>query len=810
MKKYFILYITLFVFLFSLNAEAQNNPVSISEKTKNMKLFSGYFNFYWDETEGKIWLEIDKFNTEFLYVNSLVNGVGSNDIGLDRNQIGDNRVVKFERYGPKILLTQINLNFKATSNNELERRAVEQSFAKSALHGFTVAAEENGKVLVDATSFYFSDAHNVISALSNTNQGNFSLDVSRSAFYLPNIKNFPLNTEVEVILTFTGINPGGYVQQVVPTPTIITVHQRHSFVKLPDDKYKPRENDPRSGYFGISYADYSTPLGEPMIKKLITRHRLKKKNPNAEKSEAVEPIIYYVDSGVPEPVQSALVEGALWWNQAFEAAGFINAFQVKILPADADPMDVRYNVINWVHRSTRGWSYGGSVIDPRTGEIIKGHVLLGSLRIRQDYLIAEGLLSPYKDKSTKSKEAEEMALARIRQLSAHEVGHTLGLDHNFAASTFGRASVMDYPHPFIKLKDDGTIDLSDAYDNKIGEWDKVAITYGYKEFKNGEIEKDELNKIMQHSIEKGMIYIGDRDARSQGGLHSTAHLWDNGADAGDELARIMKVRKKALENFSENNIPFGRPMADLEDVFVPVYLLHRYQTEAAVKMLGGAFYTYAVKGDGQITYEKVSPEKQKQSLNELINTISAENLLIPEKTLNLFPPKPANDNRDRENFKTYTGFIFDPVAAAQSAADLTLKLIFNPERASRLVEQNSIDSKYPSLDEVVDKIINSTWKKNYTDEYSNEINRAVSNLVLDYLFQLAANKNTLNQVNAVAAIKINELKEWITKELNKNQSSSQKSNLYLAQQKIDRFIKDPSAVEIKTAPPLPDGSPIGF
>ena len=810
MKKYFLLSTHILILLFSLTVAAQSSSISISEKTKNMKLFSGYFNFYWDEAEGKIWLEIDKFNAEFLYVNSLVNGVGSNDIGLDRNQVGDNRVVKFEKYGPKILLTQINLNFRATSNNELEKRAVEQSFAKSVLHGFTVAAEENGKVLVDATSFYFSDAHNVIGTLSNTNQGSYSLDVSRSAFYLPNTKNFPLNTEVEVILTFTGSNPGGYVQQVVPTPTNITVHQRHSFVKLPDNKYKPRENDQRSGYFGISYADYSTPLGEQMIKKLITRHRLEKKNPNAEKSEPVEPIIYYVDSGVPEPVQSALVEGASWWNQAFDAAGFINAFQVKVLPKDADPMDVRYNVINWVHRSTRGWSYGGSVIDPRTGEIIKGHVLLGSLRIRQDYLIAEGLLSPYKDKNLKSKEAEEMALARIRQLSAHEVGHTLGLDHNFSASTFGNASVMDYPHPLIKLKDDGSIDLSDAYDNKIGEWDKVAITYGYKEFKSDENEKEELNKIIEDSIAKGMIYIGDRDARSQGGLHSTAHLWDNGKDAADELARIMKVRKKVLENFSENNIPFGRPLADLEDVFVPVYLLHRYQTEAAVKLLGGAFYTYAIKGDGQTTYEKVSPQKQRRTLDELLNTISPENLLIPERTLNLFPPKPANDNRDRENFKTYTGFIFDPIAAAQSAADLTIKLIFNPERASRLVEQNSIDNKYPSLEEVIDKIISSTWKKNYKDKYSNEINKAVSNLVLDYLFQLAANKNTLNQVNAAAALKINELKLWVIKELEKELTPDQKANLYFAQIKIDRFLKDPSAVEIKTAPPLPDGSPIGF
>lgn len=806
MKKHFFINL---LCLFVLSA-GHINSQTISDKTVDMQKYPGYFTYYWDSKDGKIWLEIDKFDEEFLYVSSLPNGVGSNDIGLERNQIGESRVVKFERYGPRVLLTQINLNYRAITNNKSEQEAVEQSFAQSVLYGFNVTAEEDGRVLVDATNFYLSDPHNVTGVLSNTGQGAYNLDAGKSAFYLPSTKNFPLNTEVEVILTFTGNNPGSFVKQVVPSPQNITVHERHSFICLPDNNYEPRELDPRCGYFGFSYADYSTPLGEPIVKKYITRHRLEKKNPNMDLSDPVEPIIYYVDPGVPEPVRSALIEGASWWNQAFEAAGFRNAFQVKVLPLNADPMDIRYNVINWVHRSTRGWSYGGSVIDPRTGEIIKGHVLLGSLRIRQDYLIAEGLLSPYKDNKQKSEEAEEMALARIRQLSAHEVGHTLGLDHNFASSSFGRASVMDYPHPLIKVSDDGSIDLSDAYDNKIGEWDKVAITYGYQVFDENQNVKEELNKILENSIKKGMIYIGDRDARARGGLHSTAHLWDNGLNAADELARIMKVRKIALNNFSESNIPFGRQMSDLEDVLVPVYLLHRYQSEAAVKLLGGAYYTYALRGDGQKTIERVSPEDQKKSLNELIKTIDASNLVIPERILELIPPKPASDNRDRENFKTYAGLVFDPVAAAESAADLTLSLIFNPQRCARLVEQNSIEKSYPSLNFVIDKIISSTWKKNYKDSYSNEINRAVSNLVLEYLMKLAANNDNLNQVNAVAFEQLSMLSDWIESELEKDLSQNQKSHLIFAQYKIDRFLQDPSDINIHKSKKLPDGSPIGF
>ncbi|MDH5598334.1 MAG: DUF5117 domain-containing protein, partial [Cyclobacteriaceae bacterium] len=463
-----------------------------------MKHYKGYFNFYYEESTDKIWLLIDKFDEEILYVNSLSAGVGSNDIGLDRAQLGDTHVVYFKKYGPKVLMIQPNNYFRALSSNKDEVSAVDDAFARSVLWGFHAEITEGDKVLVDASDFLLRDAHNIEGRLQRSRQGSYKLDRSKSAFYLEGTMNFPENSEFETLVTYAGNATGGWIRSVMPTPELVSVRLHHSFVKLPDANYKPRGFDPRAGYFMRSYFDFATPISEPLEKRFITRHRLEKKNPEAEISEPVEPIIYYLDRGTPEPIRSALMEGASWWNQAFEAIGYKNAFQVKLLPEGAHPMDVRYNVINWVHRSTRGWSYGSSVTDPRTGEIIKGHVTLGSLRVRQDFLIAEALLAPYEDGKTVPPQMQEMALARLRQLSAHEVGHTIGLAHSYTSSTEGRASVMDYPHPLVKLTN-GKIDLSDAYDTKIGAWDKVAIAYGYQDFPNGTDEKATLKKIIEDS-----------------------------------------------------------------------------------------------------------------------------------------------------------------------------------------------------------------------------------------------------------------------------------------------------------------------
>ena len=534
--------VLLLLFFCLSTAQAQN----ITEKVAGMEKFPGFFTFYWDAKAGKIWLEIDKWNSEFLYVESLPAGIGSNDIGLDRGQLGSSAIVRFDRTGPRVLLVAPNYNFRATSNNADERLAVRDAFAESTLWGFEVAAEEGNRVLVDATKFYLRDVHQVTNTLQRGQQGTYRLDETRSAFYLPNTKNFPQNTEVETTLTFTGEPTGQYVRQVVPVPEAITVRERHSFVQLPPAGFKPRVLDPRAGYFGIDYMDFATPIEEPVTKRYIARHRLQKKDPSARVSEAAEPIVYYVDRGAPEPVRSALLEGARWWSQAFEALGYKDAFRVEVMPPDVDPMDVRYNVIQWVHRSTRGWSYGNALVDPRTGEIIQGRVSLGSLRDRQDFLIAEGLLAPYDKTNTASPKLLEMVLARLRQLSAHEVGHTLGLQHNYAASPVNRASVMDYPAPRAKLGADGVPDLSDAYAKGIGEWDKVAIAYGYQDFAPGTDEAAELDRTLSEAFARGLMYLTDQDARPPSSSSSVAHLWDNGSNAIDELNNVMKVRAAAL------------------------------------------------------------------------------------------------------------------------------------------------------------------------------------------------------------------------------------------------------------------------
>lgn len=783
---------------------------SIRKKTSGFEKEEGYFTWYWDEGEGKIWLEIDRFDTEFLYVNSLTAGVGSNDIGLDRNQLGDERVVYFDRRGPKVLLVQPNYGYRAITDNRSEQRSVSDAFASSVIWGFKVEAESNGRVLVDATGFLLRDAHDVIGRLKNMDEGNYSLEESRSAIYRPGTLNFPKNTEFEATLTFTGDGPGGQVRSVVPTPEAITVRQHHSFVELPDDGYEPREFDPRAGYFGMSFQDYSTPIDESITKRYITRHRLKKKNPEAEVSEPVEPIIYYLDRGTPEPVRSALIEGAEWWNQAFEAAGYRNAFQVRILPEDAHPLDVRYNVINWVHRSTRGWSYGTSVTDPRTGEIIKGHVLLGSLRVRQDYLIAEGLLAPYENGIPEDDPMLEMALARIRQLSAHEVGHTLGLTHNFASSVNNRASVMDYPHPKVTIDDQGEFDLGEAYDTGIGEWDKVAIRFGYSDYPEGTDIGRELNGILDEAIGNGLLFISDFDARPQGGAHPDAHLWDYGDDPVAQMSRVLAVRQKALDRFSEANIRPGTPLATLEDVLVPIYLFHRYQLEGTVKLIGGLNYFYNVRGDGQAAPEPVPPGRQRAALDAMLETLEPESLRMPQNVVDLIPPRPLGYYGSRELFNSYTDPAFDPLGAAETAAHITADLLFNANRAARLVDFEARDSGYLGFAEMTDIVLDRTIRAERSNGYEGAVQRAIDYAVLYNLLELAANEEASSQVRAEAELKLSELESWLEERGESISYEPQKAaDRYMARL-IRDFRKDPRPLEKITAPlSPPPGSPIG-
>ncbi|MDH3622153.1 MAG: zinc-dependent metalloprotease, partial [Gammaproteobacteria bacterium] len=631
--------LALYLLLTGGQGNAQDKPLALPD----YQSFEGFIDTWWDEETGRMLVRVEDFDVPFIYQSSLPRGVGSNDLGLDRGQLGSTKVVRFLRSGPKVLLVEDNLQYRARSDNDDERQAIEESFARSVIWGFTDIDGNPDSTVIDATAFFVRDVHGLGSRLAAAGEGTYKVDDSRSAIFLPHTNAFPDNTEVEAVVTLVGNATGPHLATVVPDTTALTVHVHHSFIRLPDDNFEPLPYEPRAGLIGLRYdtggfADYATPIGEPMIIDFGRRHRLEKIDPTAEVSEAVEPIIYYLDRGAPEPVRSALLDGARWWAQAFEAAGYKNAYRVEMLPEGIDPMDVRYNVIQWVHRSTRGWSYGSSVLDPRTGEVLKGHVTLGSLRVRQDYLIAEGLLAPYETESVPP-EMLDMSLARIRQLSAHEVGHTLGFEHNFAASTQDRSSVMDYPFPLVRITEEGELDLSDAYDVGIGDWDKRAVLYAYQDFAEGVDRAAARRQIMDETLALGFKFVADSDSRSVSTSHPDGNLWDNGADAVAELEHIMKVRDIALQRFSERNIRIGRPLATIEETLVPIYLLHRFQIRAVGKLIGGQYFNYRMRGDAQDEARPVAVARQQQALEALLATLDPEVLRLPQALVDTITPR---------------------------------------------------------------------------------------------------------------------------------------------------------------------------
>jgi hypothetical protein len=797
--------------VFAINS-FPSNAATLKDVLKSNTIDKGFVDIIQDQAEGKTYLKINNVGQQFIYLNSLPSGLGSNDIGLDRGQLGDTRLALFERAGNKVFLKQIPDYYRANTSNPLEIAAVEEAFASSVLWGFRVEDSGPGWVLVDASDFVLQDIHGVGRILSQQEQGSdYAVDKSRSAIDLSRTKAFPDNTELQASVTLLGKKPGDFVQDTSPDPYAITLKMHHSFIRLPQEGYQTRKYMPKSGYWSVEYRDYAQPINEQVTQKLIGRHRLHKQDPSADLSEAISPIIYYLDPGVPEPVRSALIDGAMWWNQAFESIGFKNAFQVKMLPADADPMDVRYNVIQWVHRATRGWSYGSSVIDPRTGEIIKGHVTLGSLRVRQDYLIAQGMMAPFAG-SEDDQTLMDVALARIRQLSAHEVGHTLGINHNFAASNYGRESVMDYPHPLFEIdaSDPNRIIAPNAYGVGIGKWDESAIAYGYQQFSNEEEENVMLKVLLEQADAKGLLYITDADARNPGSPHANASLWDNGADAVAELERMLQVRNIAIDNFGPANLKNGRNWSDLEEIFVPVYFSTRYQVQAAVKWLGGLTYDYAVKeaGEQNVELAVVGESDQNRALSALIKTIETSNLLIPQSLSQLLVPKPAEFYRTRESLNGSSGVAFDQVHLAAAAAQHTLGLIFNPQRLARIVQQNAEDPQLLSIEQISDQLHQRIVTTTEDQGVSVPVHQAVVDLLYSNYLNLMHNEKVAKQVKIrIMAILLKE-KTYLEKMAKSTKQNSDYFGFYQYQKKrLEGFSLD-NKVQLISLPEMPPGSPI--
>ena len=815
--------------LATLPAAAQEPLPAISEKTRGTTAMEGFFNLFWDDGAGALYWELDLAAGEFLYQISMGSGLGSNPVGIDRGQLRGTHILEAKRVGPRVLLMEPNYQFQARSDNPTEVQAVRDAFAPSVYWGFDIVARTGDRVLVDATPFFLRDARNVTGQIAQRGEGTFRLDASRSAIHLPATKSFPENTEVEALLTFTSDDPGGLVSGVAVNPRAVSLRQHHSFIQLPDDGYRTRVADPRIGVNGPTIYDYATPIDDDLRLRLTARHRLQKRNPGPEPSEPVEPIVYYVDPGTPEPIRSALIEGAEWWGEAFEAAGFIDAYRVEVLPEGIDPQDIRYNMIHWTHRRTRGYSYGNTVTDPRTGEIIRGVVNLGSLRLRQDYLLGKGMVSPftgtvdedgdasvdpmfcsmsaapgfeYLAQVADNSDAVEMALARVRQLSAHEVGHTIGFPHNYLASTYGRESVMDYPAPYVEIDADGKLDLSNAYVQRIGEYDKLSVNWLYREFPEGTDEVAALEEIVRQGMRDGLIFMAHTNNNFIGAGHPYAGVWDNGENLVDHLKHEIRVRDIGMRGFGEHMIRVGRPLSDLEYVLLPLYMHHRFQLRAAAQSLGGADYNYAVRGDGQVPVEIVAGEEQRDALETILSALTVDFLALSEEVIAMIPPG-AFRHQEGEVFPGHTEQLFDPLGAAEAAADFTVGEILHPARMARLVVYGSMDDN-PDLEEVVDRLVEATWgAPAERDEYRTRVQHVIQRAVADRMMRHAGSAGTMTEARAVLSDRLDRL----AGQLEALMAASPHQRLVAAdirrwQQRIENTTPSPSLQ-------LPAGDPIG-
>jgi hypothetical protein len=789
-----------------------------AKATAGLQKQEGLLPVYVDKANGRVLLSLpaadgDGVAGRYLYQVYLRAGLGSNPTGLDRSAVGPTQVLAFRRAGKKIIAQFENYSFRAEAAAAGERQAVAESFAASNIWSGAIVAEgADGRVLIDISSFLMRDAYGVGDALKASKQGGFRQVADLGYVDAGETQTFPENVELEAHQTYASDEPGREVTGIAPDGKSLTFTVHHSLIKLPEPGYQPRLYDPRVGAFNDVIANYGAPLTQPVVYRLAHRFRLEKTDPSAARSPVKKPIVFYVDSAAPEPVRSALVEGARWWAEAFDKAGFIDAFKVEVLPAGVSPLDARYNVINWVHRQTRGWSYGAEVVDPRTGEIVRGAVLLGSLRIRQDRMIFEGLAGTEKTGSGSPDDPIQLSLARIRQLAVHETGHAIGLLHNFAGSTYGdRASVMDYPPPRV-LVTDGRLDFSQAYARGVGDWDRFAISWLYGQFAPGVDERSALNALAGSAQAKGLRFVTDEDSRPLGAAQPYGALWDDGADAPAALDNALAVRRIALTGFGVHNLPPGTAVQELKRVIVPVYLFHRYEVDAVAKMLGGIDYGYPVAGDGHEASLAVPAGDQRRALAALTHTLDPAALDLSDPLLGLLSggQSGAHDKGyDIEVFPTAGGPIFDLPGAAETSAELTFANLLQPQRLERLLAQHAADPGQVGVSEVLDALVATVFDPKPLTARQAEIRRRLQARLIYDLAALATDKEASPTVQALA----NQALVGVGERLKRGKFSDP---LDAAQAKAfgpllsgDRAVLAALAEKAPALAPAPPGMPIG-